>query len=133
MISSWLAAGRLPGTFSWTCGNNRGPASHLVIQTDKGNVYFHQPFKEGHLQMEILGQIIHVGTGAQLKRETCLRTLLKKYFNYPFTHLPIKCFSSAFCVPGIALGAERLRIKSKKGPEGNKWGDVTKCPEVRLL
>ena len=38
----------------------------LVIQTNKGNVYFHQPFKEGHLKVEILGQIVYVGTGAQL-------------------------------------------------------------------
>ena len=70
-----LAFGRLPGAFSWTFGSNKGLASHLVIQTDKGNVYFHQPFKEGHLKVEILGQIIHIGTGAQLRRETRLRIL----------------------------------------------------------
>ena len=70
-----LAVGRLPGAFTWTFGNNEDPVSHLVIQTDKRNVYFHQPFKEGHLQVEILGQVIHVGAGAQLKRETWLRTV----------------------------------------------------------
>lgn len=35
----------------------------LVIQTDEGDVHFYQPLKQGHLKVEVLGQIIHVSTG----------------------------------------------------------------------
>lgn len=75
MTSFLLAAGRLPETFSRIFANKKGSTSHLVIQTHKGNVYFHQSFKKGHLEVEVLGQIIHISTGAQLRRKTWLRIL----------------------------------------------------------
>lgn len=42
---------------------------HLVFQTDKGEINFHQPFKEGDFQIEVLGQVIYVCTRTQLKEK----------------------------------------------------------------
>lgn len=63
----------MPIKTSIAFGSNTSPISHLVIQTNEGDVYFYQPFKQGHLKVEVLGQIVHISTGAQLGRETSLR------------------------------------------------------------
>lgn len=39
---------------------------HLVFQTDKGEIDFHQPLKERDFQIEDLGQVIHICTRPQL-------------------------------------------------------------------
>lgn len=42
---------------------------HLVFQTDKGEIDFHQPFKERDFQIEVLGQVIDICTRLQLKEK----------------------------------------------------------------
>lgn len=72
-----LIAGRwqAPRSLLLDVTSNISPVSHLVIQTDEGDVHLYQPFKQGHLKVEVLSQIIHISTGAQLGRETSLRIL----------------------------------------------------------
>lgn len=102
-----LTAGRwhTPRNLLDVCSNTN-PVAHLVIQTDEGDVHFYQPLKQGHLKVEVLGQVIHVSTGAQLGRETWLRVVCWDTLITPQRAIQAPAVER-WCT---SLGNDRLRI-----------------------